>query len=229
MNKKLPNYQSVDHSKTLSISAFDLDHTLLADNSSYSFLRYLYKEQHLSLGSLGFIIGSNLRYQAGLLSIPQLHKKAFDRLFKGRSSIFIKERVDDFLQENFERLLYLPAIEKLKLAQEAGHLTVILSSTPNFLVEPIAKKLKVTGWYATEYAIDIDNKFCRIAKLMLGEGKASILHELGALYNVPNNQIHAYSDSHHDLPFLMAAGKAYGVNPNRKLRSICRKNNWSII
>ena len=214
--------------KTLSISAFDLDHTLFSDNSSYRFGKYLCGKKLLSLRSLAFIIGCNIRHTAGFLPITQLHEKAFRRLFQGRSSLLVRQWAIDFLDENFENLLYSPAINKLKLAQ-AGHLTVILSSTPDFLVEPIAKRLNVSCWDATQYAVDKDQTFCHITKLVLGSDKASILDEMARRHNVPKHEIYAYSDSHLDVPFLMAAGTAYGVNPNRKLRSICRKNNWSII
>lgn len=181
------------------------------------------------MSALAFIVGCNIRYSFGLLSIVNLHKNAFKRLFQGRSSFTIKQWVQEFLAENYEKLLYLPAIQKLKSAQESGHLTVILSSSPNFLVEAVAKELGVSCWYATEYAVDKDQKFCQIASLMLGEGKAAILNGLAKDYCISKNATYAYSDSHIDLPFLMAAGTAYGVNPNRKLRQICRANHWPIL
>lgn len=215
--------------KILSISAFDLDHTLFSENSSYRLGRYLCHKKILSFCSLAFIVGCSIRHKIGLLPLKNLHQSAFKRLFQGRSSLLVKQWAVDFLQENFESLLYIPAINQLKLAQERGHLTVILSSSPDFLVEPIAKRLNVSLWNATQYAVDKDQKFCQIKKLILGSDKAIILDQLSQQYEIPKQEIHAYSDSHLDLPFLMAAGKAFGVNPNRKLRSICRQNNWSII
>lgn len=215
--------------KILYISAFDLDYTLFSENSSYCFGRYLCSKKFMSLFALGFIIGCNIRHATGLLPIEKLHETAFNRLFKGRLADVVKNWASDFLNEHFEKLLYSPALEKLKLAQAAGHLTLILSSTPDFLVEPIAKKLNVSDWKATQYAVDKDQKFCHIHQLILGRNKASILEELSSQYEVPKQNIYAYSDSDLDLPFLMAAGTAIGVNPNKKLRSICREKNWPII
>lgn len=215
--------------KIRSISAFDLDHTLFSENSSYRFGKYLCDKKLLSLHSLAFIVGCNIRHKIGLLPITKLHESAFQRLFFGRSSLVVRQWAKDFLTEQFEKLLYLPAIIKLRQAQEAGHLTVILSSTPDFLVEPIAQQLKVPLWDSTQYEIDQNNQFCGIKKLLLGENKALILEQLGQKYGVSKQDVYAYSDSHLDLPFLMAAGTKYGVNPNRKLRSICRQNNWAII
>lgn len=212
-----------------SISAFDLDHTLFSDNSSYRFGHYLCERKLLSRSSLLFIIGCSVRHSIGILPIVKLHESAFKRLFLGRSAPLVKQWAEEFIQENFEKLLYLPAIEKLKASKDAGHLTVILSSAPSFIVEPIAKKLNVPYWNATKYAVGEDQNFCHIDKLMLGQDKAIILDELACQYGVQKSETYAYSDSHLDLPFLMAAGNACGVNPNRKLRNICRKNSWDII
>lgn len=212
-----------------SISAFDLDHTLFSVNSSYCFGRYLYTKKKISIGSFAFIIGCNVCYHAGWLSIIKLHESAFRHLFHSRSLLLVRQWAADFVEENFDALLYFPAIEKLMSAQRAGHLTAIFSSSPDFLVEPIAKRLNVSFWDSTHYAVDKDHLFCDIAKLMLGEDKARLLEALAIKHGVPKQEIYAYSDSHLDLPFLKAAGTAYGVNPSRKLRSLCRRNSWSII
>jgi len=215
--------------KPLSLSAFDLDHTLLSTNCSYRFGCYLCKKRILSFSSLAFIIGCHIRHTAGYLPIDKLHESAFNRLFLGRSSSLVSQWADDFLNENFDGMLYQPTIDRLKLAQEAGHLTIILSSAPDFLVKPIAKRLNVDLWNATCYRVDKDQKFCQIDKLLLGDGKAVIMDELMQKYQISKQQTYAYSDSYLDLLFLEAAGIACGVNPDRKLSRICRENNWQII
>lgn len=211
------------------ISAFDLDHTLLSANSSYLFCRYLCRKKILPFNCLLFTFGCSVLFRLGFLSIPELHQKAFNYLFKNKNVADVSQWALDFVNQYLDSLIYFPAIEKLKTAQEAGHLTVLLSSSPSFLVEPIAKKLNISLWESTEYAVDADRKFSSILKLLLGNNKASILNELKKEYQIPNHKTYAFSDSHSDLPFLIASGVAYGVNPDRKLRSICRQKNWPII
>jgi HAD superfamily hydrolase (TIGR01490 family) len=215
--------------RKINIHAFDLDHTLFSSNSSYCFGRYLCSKKLLPFRSLLFIIGCSVRHSMGLLPIVQLHEDAFKRLFLGRSYLLVQQWAEEFIHAYFEKLLYPPAVAALKSAQEAGHLTAILSSTPDFIVEPIAKRLNIPFWDATRYAIDSQQKFCGIDKLMLGQDKALCLAQLANQYHVGKNETYAYSDSHLDLPFLLAAGKAYGVNPNRKLRRICGEKGWPVI
>jgi HAD superfamily hydrolase (TIGR01490 family) len=217
----------VNISQTL--SAFDLDHTLLKENSSFAFGKYLYRQKHISLSAFLFIIRSNIWYKLGLLSIAKLHQRAFKRLFYGKNLYQVELWVSGFLDTHLESLFYDPAIKALNKAQQAGHVTAIISSSPSFLVEPIANRLQLTFCQATLYAVDKDNRFCQIARLMLGKDKASFLLEFMDQHKICKKHVFAYSDSFLDLPFLLEAGVAVGVNPDKKLRLFCLKNNWPII
>lgn len=211
------------------LSAFDLDHTLFKDNSSYCFGVYLYQQGRISLTALLFIIFSKLRYKWGFLSLAQLHQQAFEFIFRGYSLPVLEKCVTDFLDVHFDQLIYEPAFQKLKMAQRNGEMVAILSSSPAFLVEPIAKRFGVSVWQATQYAIDKDQKFCHIAHLMLGGDKASFIEDFMHRNKLAKGDVVAYSDSFDDLPFLLSAGTAVGVNPDRKLRSFCKNHHWSII
>lgn len=211
------------------ISAFDLDRTLFRKNSSVEFGRYLYAKKLLPSYSLLFVFFCHALHVGGVISIAQLHKCAFRILFKGLSADNVARWVDNFLLEHFEENLYPPAFDKLREAQQNRHLTALLSSSPDFIVEPIAKRLGIPIWKATVYAVDKDRHFCHIAALMLGEEKGIALTKMQEQRGEYKQDITAYSDSYSDLPFLLAAGKAVGVNPDRKLRSFCRQNQWPII
>jgi HAD superfamily hydrolase (TIGR01490 family) len=213
----------------LGISAFDLDRTLFRENSSFRFGVYLYRQKIIPLRSLVFILTCNLRFTLGLLSIQSLHQTAFDRLFRGKALSLVQKWAEDFVESNFESLIYQPACEKLRQAQRSGHMTAILSSSPAFLVEPIAKRFGVSVWQSTEYAVDENQNFCRISKLVLGEDKALFIEGLLKRQGLSKYNVTAYSDSYHDLAFLECAGTPIGVNPDRKLRSICLNKNWTII
>lgn len=212
---------------TFYCSAFDLDKTLLNDNSSYRFGLYLCFQGHFLFYKILFIFWCHACYLVGYYSIPELHHRAFHYLFKGSSASLIDNWVEEFLVKYFNHLLYQPAILELRKAQESGHQVVILSSAPDFIVAAIAKRLGVSLWKCTEYAIDQNGFFSHIEKLMLGEDKALYIKKLK-----DSNKaliVKAYSDSYFDISFLNAASEAIGVNPDRKLRALCKKNHWMII
>lgn len=211
------------------ISAFDLDRTLFNSNSSYEFGRYLCRTGHFSNRALIFIFLCNFLYTIKVFSLKRLHRCAFYYLFKGAPVNSIEKWVTAFLDQHFDQMLYEPAIQKLKSAKQAGHLTIILSSSPKFLVEPIAKRLEVSLWGATEYAIDKNGCYSHIKKLMLGQDKACFIEGLHRDLELRVQSVTAYSDSYVDIPFLLSATQAVGVNPDRKLRAFCLLHDWSII
>ena len=168
-----------------------------------------------------------LFHLSGLISLKTLHERAFRYLFKGVPAQQIQRWALKFLEETFDQLLYAPAIERLNLAKEAGHFIVILSSAPEFLVEPIAHRLNIMHWKATEYGLDKKACYSHLSKLMLGTDKASYINHLKS--QKKTSVVTAYSDSYFDLPFLLSADVAIGVNPDRKLKAICKNRKWLII
>lgn len=213
----------------MQLSVFDLDHTLLSVNGSYQFGSYLYKQGIISFASMGYCVYSYALHKLGLLSVRQLHKKTFNRLFKGMDLDDLEKRVGLFLDLHLSSMLYLPAIEKLRSAQQQGHCLAILSSSPDYIVKPIAARLGVIYWESTRFAVDEKNQLCAISSVMQGKDKAASLLRLADQLNIPKEAVHVYTDSYLDFPLLEVAGNIIGVNPDRKLRSLCVQKGWTII
>lgn len=211
------------------ISLFDLDQTLLATNSSYQFGAHLYKAKFFSLPSMLYYVGCYVLHKINVLDIGQIHQKIFNTLFFDKPADEFIKQANEFLDHNLNSMLYLPAMERLEQAKRENHHTVILSSSPEFLVEEIAKRWGVDEWKGTRFQLDKQRRFSAIADLMDGERKSSYLRTLSAQLSIPLSACIAYSDSILDLPLLKMAGKAVGVRPDSKLKSICKKHQWEII
>lgn len=213
----------------MQISAFDLDHTLIGTNSSMLFFRYLIKRGIYSPISVIRSLTYSVRHYLLDLSLSELHEKVFERFLKGTSISMVQKQVTQFLENDFYRFLYYPSFARLRMAQHAGHHTVILSNGPSFLVGPIAEYLGVNEWGSSHYNVDQEGKFQSIHSILLGEGKASYLKGLVKKFKTDLQKVTAYSDSALDLPFLSVAGKAVVVNPDAKMRKISRAKLWEII
>lgn len=209
--------------------AFDLDKTLLAVNSSFCFGRYLYQQNLFSFGTLLLCLTDYARHKWCGMSIQDLHLKSFKRLFKGRFLSDIRLHVDNFLTQNLIKMLYEPVKQRLKEAQDCGHEVIILSSSPDFLVKEIARRLEVSNWKATTYQVDEEGRFIGISHLLEGKGKADHLRELSLQMNIPLTSTTVYSDSYLDLPVLNLAGEAIAVAPDFRLKRICLQKGWEIL
>jgi HAD superfamily hydrolase (TIGR01490 family) len=210
-------------------SLFDLDQTLLSENSSYSFGSYLYEKKVISLASMLYCVGCYSLLKVGKLSLYGVHEKIFKTLFLGHSQDLLKQLAADFVADNLSRMLYLPAIHRLEESQRRGHFTAILSSSPSFLVGLIAKQFGIHEYKATEYETDQDGIFVSVGKVLDGEGKASYLQGFYDRVHIEPINVTAYTDSFLDMPLLIQVGTAVGVNPDNKLRAVCIKNGWEII
>ncbi|MBS0603649.1 MAG: HAD-IB family phosphatase [Verrucomicrobia bacterium] len=211
------------------LTVFDLDRTIVADNCSLDFCRYLVAKNVLPYSSLFYSFFYYVKHIFFGMSLTDLHSKVFDHLLRGRSLERLEANVEPFLQEYLYSRIYPPVIAQLRLAQHLGHYTLILSNSPSFLVEKIALLLGVNEWRATQYAVDNERNLCHIASIMQGEDKASCVKEIAGKFSIAKEKITAYSDSFLDLPLLLEAGTPIAVNPDRKLRRFSQQHQWSIL
>jgi HAD superfamily hydrolase (TIGR01490 family) len=208
---------------------FDLDHTLIRINSSYAFGSYLFQQKQFYLAQIVWSLIDYMRHQWLGLSMQQLHQKSFNRLFKNFPFIRLQACVQDFLDKNLKDLLSLPVWERLKVAQTEGHETLLLSSSPDFLVQPLAANLGVSGWGATIYQMNEEGNLSHLSQVMDGKQKAHYLLNHLKTSEFSLSSVTAYSDSYLDLPLLEIVGQAIGVNPDKRLKKVCVQNQWEIL
>jgi HAD superfamily hydrolase (TIGR01490 family) len=211
------------------LTVFDLDRTLVANNSSLDFCRYLVQKNVLPSSSLLYSLFYYLKHVLFGMSLSDLHNRVFEHLLCGKSLGQLEENVEPFLKDYLFSQAYPPVFAKLRLAQHLGYYTLILSNSPSFLVEKIAQLLGVNEWRATQYAVDKERRLCHITSIMQGEEKASCVQEVAKRLSLGKEQITAYSDSFLDLPLLLTAGTPIAVNPDRKLRRFSEQRKWLIL
>lgn len=213
----------------ISVSAFDLDHTLVGSNSSLLFYRHLIRKGIFHPFSFIRALIYKSQHHLGRVSLQELHHKVFRRFLRGQSLERIEKEVSCFLEADFYRYLYMPAFSCLRRAQHEGHHTVIISNSPSFLVKPVARYLGVTDWHSSEYLIDEKGTLKEVGSILLGDEKATYLQKIIQKLKTKREKVTAYSDSMIDLPFLYAAGKAIVVNPSGKMRKISEEEDWEVI
>lgn len=168
-------------------------------------------------------------HKLGRHSIEQIHHNVYFCLFQGFPIDRIRHLVDSFLDLAFEEMFNPPVVQKLREAQQNGHMTAILSSSPDFLVRAIAERFAVDTWQATEYTTDERGAMNGVAHVVLGSDKATRVLTLANKYSIPLQNIIGYSDSHHDLPFLQTVGMAVAVKPDNVLKQISQEHHWEVM
>ncbi|NGX27841.1 MAG: hypothetical protein K940chlam1_00010 [Candidatus Anoxychlamydiales bacterium] len=213
----------------MQLSIFDLDRTLLKTNISFKFYLYLYKKNFFNKKSIFEQVYFFIRFKYFNMPLKKLHEIVFKRSLKNKSYKDLIKNIDVFLDKYLDKLFYQPAILKLQKAIFEKHYIAIFSSSPSFLVKPIAKILKVDEYKATEYLLDKEDKFDEIDLIMDGNEKAKQATLLMNKLKILKKDVIVYSDNIDDLKLFDLAAKKIAVRPCSKLSKLSKQNSWEII
>ena len=211
------------------VSVFDLDKTLACCNVSFAFGRFLYRQGYIPFFCMGILVLAYGLHKAGLFSIEKLHTISFRLFFYKKESRLVQSELRTFLDENEKHLFRPCMLEELARASLRGDQLWIQSSSPEFIVGPIAKSLGVSHSIGTQYSIDHDGKFCGIVQIINGSVKRTHLLKFLQDEGLLLQNVTAYSDSILDLPLLETVGNPVAVCPDRALRKIALIRKWPVI
>ncbi|MCB1113881.1 MAG: haloacid dehalogenase-like hydrolase [Chlamydiia bacterium] len=201
---------------------FDLDHTLITSNISLDFGLHLYRRKVISLNHLLTLFFWYARHKVLGLGIEELQQAVFNRLFKGVLLQTILDEVELFLKENPLKL-YIPAISFLESD------SILLSSSPDFLVGPVCKALNINSFKASTYNVDASGQLDSIQEVIEGAQKAKEIQLLSDKMGLRKEEITFYTDSIWDAPAFERVGTIVAVRPDRKLKKLAEKNHWEIL
>jgi HAD superfamily hydrolase (TIGR01490 family) len=151
-------------------------------------------------------------------------------IVKGWSRDQLREIARETVDEVVAPLVFAEALFIIDDHLRHGRLVVIVSSSPEEIVEPMAAHLRVDRVIATKAAVDDTGHYTGEMKFYAyAEGKADAMRELAEREGISLEDSFAYSDSHTDLPMLEAVGHPLAVNPDRELAKIAADRGWEVL
>lgn len=177
---------------------YDFDKTIYNGDSSVDFFLYSLLKKKSIIKYIPKIMFAFLRYKMKKISKEEMKEVFFS---------FLKD-IDDI--DSHIKLFWDNYYNKIKdwyLKGNHEH-DIIITASPDFLINPIGKYLKVAEVIATE--VDKYNgKF--LSKNCYGEEKVKRLYKNYAKIKINK----AYSDSYSDMPMLKLAKNRYIVKKNK--------------
>ena len=210
---------------------FDLDKTIVAKSSVVAFGGSFYREGLISRRVIARAMYGQLVYTlfgAGESKMERM-REAMLHLTRGWDQQRIKQIVHDAIDDVIAPIVYAEALDLLSEHRDAGRRTVIISSSPAEVVEPVAEHLGVDDVICTRAAVDRRGRYTgELEFYAYGPHKAEAILDLAARDGIDLASSYAYSDSITDLPMLDVVGHPVAVNPDRDLERIARERDWPV-
>lgn len=214
----------------MSLAIFDLDNTLIADDSDYLWGQFLVdqgivdKEQYEHANAKFYE-----DYRQGKLDIVEFLNFSLQPLADNEPEQLYQWR-EQFIEQIITPILLKPAQQLIDKHRARGDTLLVITATNRFVTEPIVKLYGIDNLLATTPEF-IDGRYTGgfMGVPCFREGKVTLLEAW--LENSPHTLKGSwfYSDSHNDLPLLSLVDNPVAVDPDEKLVEAAKQADWSII
>jgi HAD superfamily hydrolase (TIGR01490 family) len=214
----------------VSLAIFDLDNTLIADDSDYLWGQFLVdqgivdKDQYEQANAKFYD-----DYKQGTLDIVEFLRFSLQPLADNDPEQLYQWRAQ-FIKESIKPLLLKPAQELISKHRDRGDTLLVITATNRFVTEPIVKLYGIENLLATtpefingRYTGGFNGTPC------FREGKVALLKEWLESSTETMQNSWFYSDSHNDLPLLTLVDNPVAVDPDEQLSQFAREANWPVI
>jgi HAD superfamily hydrolase (TIGR01490 family) len=214
----------------VTLAIFDLDNTLIGDDSDHLWSQFVCEQQLVDADD--FARRSEqfyADYQAGVLDIDAYLRLTLGSL-KGHPLDQLNAWHRRFMDSKITPIMLPKAAALIAEHRQQGHELLIITATNRFITAPIAAALGIENLIACEAEI--------VNGVYTGEpsgipsyqaGKVTRLHAWLAHRDISLAGAWFYSDSHNDLPLLELVDNPVAVDPDDTLRSRAVALGWPVI
>lgn len=213
----------------MSIAFFDLDKTLIAENSAKLWLKSLWNNRDIN--ALHMIHASYwlLKYHLGFTKMDEVIEKGL-ALIAGEDANEVLHKTREFFTDTVQGLYRPGALQAIKVHRDLGHKISLLTSSFDGLSLLVQKDLSLDFCLCTRLEIAHGLYTGRtIGPPCFGKNKVTFALQLCDELKVPIQQCTFYTDSASDLPLLTVVGRAVAVNPDPHLRARAQLKGWEIV
>jgi len=204
----------------VSVAFFDLDKTLISQNSALLWMWRQWKKGALGYEGSFEAFRWLFRYSLGWGgNSPAPLLRALGG-FAGVAHVHMLEQTKRFYEEEVRRLYRPGALEVLEQQRRAGHLCVLLTSSTQYLGDLVAEDLGLDGCLANVLEADAQGKLTGRIEGIVCYGRGKLLKAEAKLEALGTSMeaCSFYTDSYADISLMEAVGNPVAVNPDMRLR-----------
>jgi HAD superfamily hydrolase (TIGR01490 family) len=208
---------------------FDLDLTLLRCNSGSRWMSFLRERGEVGAWMMLRSLLWLTQYKLAILDMERLATHLIADL-RGDSELEMRDKASIFWEREVRPALSELALAALAEHQAQAHVVALLSSTTQFIAEPVAAHLGIEHILCTRLHVE-SGRFLGTCErpTCYGQGKVFHAERFAAAHDIDLAQSYFYTDSYSDLPMLLKVGGPRAVNPDRRLRRHAQRAGWPIL
>ncbi|MCF6237470.1 MAG: HAD-IB family hydrolase [Candidatus Marinimicrobia bacterium] len=209
---------------------FDFDETLLAIDSASVGFRVLREQGYLKRSFMLKMMLVLFLRKIGMVN-EQIMAKAFLSFYRGRSLQPFADSAEDFYSEFLQPNLAPQVVEKLKWHQEQEHLTVLVTGSIDYYLQPVMEDLGLDHLLCTHLETGSDGLLTgrSLGPVCVGKMKVELAQNLAREQNIDLSRSYAYGNSELDIPILEQVGHPVIVNPTPALQKYATKLDWPLL
>ncbi len=214
----------------MSLAIFDLDNTLIADDSDYLWGQFLVDQ---GIVDKNYYESTNAKfyddYKQGTLDIVEFLRFSLKPLADNNPEQLYQWRAQ-FVEEAIKPLLLESAQQLIDKHKARGDTLLVITATNRFVTEPIVRLYGIENLLATTPEF-IDGRYTGGVNGIpcFQGGKVTLLEAWLKNSSETMQGSWFYSDSHNDLPLLKLVDNPVAVDPDEKLSEFATAANWPII
>lgn len=214
----------------MTLAIFDLDNTLIANDSDYLWGQFLVDE---GIVDKDYYEKTNAdfyeQYKQGELDITAFLRFSLKPLADNEPKQLYAWR-ERFIETQIKPIVLPKAQALVDSHRNQNHTLLVITATNRFITEPIVKLFGIDNLIATPPEF-IDGRYTGnfIGTPCFQGGKVTLLMDWLKTANETLTNSWFYSDSHNDLSLLKLVDNPVAVNPDEKLREAAETNQWQIM
>ncbi len=211
---------------------FDIDNTIIRGSSFAALAKGMAERDYFTTSEIIDFTWKQLKFVLSGRENPEDMAQATEnglQFVKGREPSEIEGLAEEVYDERMVGRLWAGTVELAEAHKALGHEVWLVSATPVEVADVIARRLGLTGGLGTVAEIADGQYTGHLAGVPLhGEAKVAAVERLAADRGLDLRRCAAYSDSSNDIPMLSVVGCPVAINPDGRLRSHARSQEWPI-
>lgn len=210
-------------------AVFDVDDSLLDGNAGTIFTWYLYSEKLMKPEFRSRIPRIIYEYARNRLTEQDMVEVG-SRCQQGLQADELRAHAHRCFERHLRKRITSGGIRQIRKHLLSGHFVLVASGSPQFIVDEIARHLRVHAAIGTRTRI-VDGRVTDeiVPPVVFREGKRAAVEALLEKMDLDPARSFLYSDSSADVPLFEEIGNPVVVNPKTPFLEAARRRGWEVV